>query len=113
MKIDLERKALLEKELARIIETLKREYQPQKILLFGSLVTGRTGPWSDIDLLLVKQTNKRFVERLKEVALLTQPRVGVDFFVYTPGEFDEMSKEPNSFQHREMLEKGRVLYDSL
>lgn len=33
MKIDLERKALLEEELARILEKLKHEYDPEKIFL--------------------------------------------------------------------------------
>lgn len=80
-------------------------------MLFGSLVKGSTHAWSDIDLVVVKDTPKRFVERLKEVALLTQPRVGIDFFVYTPEEFQEMTSERGTFQQREMLEKGKVLYD--
>ena len=92
MKIDTERKTKLEKELNRITEILRTQYAPEKILLFGSLVTGNTHRWSDIDLVIVKSTTKRFIERLKEVALLTQPQVGVDFFVYTPEEFEEMTR---------------------
>jgi hypothetical protein len=67
--------------------------------------------WSDLGLVIVKATDKPFVERLKEVALLTRPRVGVDFFVYTPEEFKEMTSEGNTFQSMEMLAKGKVLYD--
>jgi len=111
MDIDLERKAKLEVELQRIVGTLLKDYSPERIILFGSLVTGRTNTWSDIDLVVVKSTKKRFTERLREVALMTQPKVGVDFFVYTPEEFSEMSREANTFQRREMLEKGKVLYD--
>ena len=108
---DLNRKKNLEQELKRVVGTLRKGYKPQKILLFGSLVQGRTHAWSDIDLVIVKATQKRFVERLKEVALLTQPRVGIDFFVYTPEEFQEMISERGTFQRREMFEKGKVLYD--
>lgn len=112
MTIDLERKKKLKKELQRIIETLRSEYRPEKIILFGSLVSGQTNSWSDIDLVIIKSTEKRFLERLKEVALLTQPRVGVDFFVYTPQEFREMTKEEGVFQRSEMFQKGKVLYDN-
>lgn len=111
MKIDLERKKKLEAELNRIVETLKEKYDPEKIILFGSLVTGQTKSWSDIDLVVIKPTSKRFVERLKEVALLTRPRVGVDFFVYTPEEFRIMREQAHSFQQVEMAGKGKVLYD--
>lgn len=108
---DLNRKNKLEQELKRVVDKLRKEYDPQKILLFGSLAKGRTRAWSDIDLLIIKATEKRFIERLKEVALLTQPRVGIDFFVYTPEEFQEMISEPGTFQRVEMVEKGKVLYD--
>ena len=112
MQIDIERKTKLEQELQRIVATLLRVYQPQKIILFGSLASGRTHTWSDIDLVVIKPTEKRFVERLKEVALLTRPRVGVDFFVYTPEEFEEMLGDAHTFQHTEMFTRGKVLYDA-
>lgn len=105
------RRGKLEAELKRIVEALRQRYQPDRILLFGSLVVGQTGPWSDIDLVIVKRTQKRFLQRLKEVALLTQPRVGVDFFVYTPEEFREMTADQGTFQAREMLSRGKVLYE--
>ena len=111
MDIDLVRKKTLERELERILRVLQEKYQPEKILLFGSLLSGRTNAWSDIDLVIIKSTPKRFIERLKEVALLVNPSVGVDFFVYTPEEFKEMTREKNTFQRTEMLEKGKVLYD--
>ena len=108
---DLNRKEKLERELKRVVLALRKGYKPQKILLFGSLAGGCAHAWSDIDLVVVKATQKRFVERLKEVALLIQPKVGIDFFVYTPEEFAEMISDPSSFQSKEMLEKGKVLYD--
>jgi predicted nucleotidyltransferase len=106
-----ERRKNLERELNRIVGMLEREYHPNRIMLFGSLVRGETKAWSDIDLVIIKPTKKRFMERAKEVALLTKPRVGVDFFVYTPGEFEEMTSEEGTFQREEMLKKGKVIYD--
>lgn len=35
-----QRKKLLEEELSRIVGLLKRDYEPEKIILFGSLAEG-------------------------------------------------------------------------
>jgi uncharacterized protein len=107
----MNRKDKLQSELDRILPLLVRDYRPEKIVLFGSLAWGDVHEWSDIDLVLLKRTRKPFLQRLKEVALLTKPKVGVDFFVYTPEEFSEMTSEPNTFQYSEMVQKGKVLYE--
>lgn len=56
---------MLSEALERIVHTLVTEYQPEKIILFGSMATGDVGEWSDIDLAIIKDTPKRFIERLK------------------------------------------------
>lgn len=61
-----QRKKMLEEELSRIIEVLKKEYNPEMIVLFGSLADGNVHEWSDIDLLVVKKTTKRPIERSLE-----------------------------------------------
>ena len=104
------RRALLERELQRFVEILRRDYRPLKVLLFGSLATDDTGPWSDIDLVVIKETDQRFLDRAKEVIRLLRPRVGVDILVYTPQEFELMSRD-RQFVRTEILRKGRVLYE--
>ena len=101
----------LNSELERIVNILINNYNPQKIILFGSLATGDANEWSDIDLVVVKESNKSFYERLKEVALLTMPRItGADILVYTPEEFE--SKKDSLFFREEVFKKGKVLYDA-
>ncbi|MGH7456264.1 MAG: nucleotidyltransferase family protein, partial [bacterium] len=56
----LARKADLEAELARILPIIINQYQPEKIILFGSLATGEVHEWSDIDLVLVKNVDEHF-----------------------------------------------------
>jgi len=104
------RRRLLESELARYLPLLHAEYQPERVLLFGSLATGEVGAWSDIDLVIIKQTTQRFLDRTKHVMRLLRPKVGVDILVYTPEEFDQLCRE-RPFFHTEILEKGRVLYE--
>ena len=56
--IVMQRKEALEKELHGIVATLVEKYKPEKIILFGSLATGKMHEWSDIDLLIIKLSRK-------------------------------------------------------
>ena len=108
----MDRQQKLERALEQILGVLVDQYAPQKVILFGSMAGGEVHEWSDIDLVIVKDTPKRFLARLKEVALLCRASVGVDYLVYTPQEFERMAADgENTFFRREILEKGRVLYE--
>ena len=108
--VQTERRTLLETELRRYLPLLRDQYQPERVILFGSLATGETWEWSDIDLVIVKETTQRFLDRIKEVLRLLQPRVGVDILVYTPQEFEHLSRE-RAFVRTEIQSKGKVLYE--
>jgi len=105
-----EREELLKDELRRIIEILKREYDPEKIILFGSMAVNNVREWSDIDLLIIKRTSKRLIERTLEVGRLVQPKVGIDLFIYTPEEYDFLLKERFSFI-LSVLKTGEIVYE--
>ncbi len=98
----------LERELGRIVARC-RHLGYRKVVLFGSLARGEVGPWSDIDLILVKETDKRFLDRLDEFYGQVQPDLPVDVLIYTPEEFANLSRE-RAFVRRAVRE-GVVLYD--
>ncbi|MFN3742678.1 MAG: nucleotidyltransferase domain-containing protein [Anaerolineales bacterium] len=106
----LRRRALLEAELERCVQVLRTHYAPQRILLFGSLASGNVEEWSDIDLVIIKETERKFLDRTCEVMELLKPQVGVDILVYTPEEFAQLSQD-RPFVRREIVEKGKVLYE--
>ncbi len=110
MKTVVRRKNLLERELNRYLEILIGTYRPEKVILFGSMVQGETGEWSDLDLVIIKETDLPFLDRIKEVMKLLRPRVGVDILVYTPEEFEHLSRE-RAFVRNEIVNKGKVLYE--
>jgi uncharacterized protein len=87
-----------------------RAYDPEKIILFGSYARGDVDRYSDIDLAIIKRTNKRFVERLVEAASYLNLPLSVDIFVYTPEEFQAMIEEGNSFIER-VQKEGRIVYE--
>lgn len=105
------RKAELEQELKRITEVIVRVYHPERVILFGSLVGGTVHEWSDIDLAIVKDTSRRFLERAWDVLRLVRPRVGVNVLVYTPQEVNHMVASGHYFWVDEIEKKGKVLYD--
>lgn len=107
----MDRKTQLEQELKRTKEIIVREYQPQRIILFGSLAQGKVHEWSDIDLAIVKETPRRFIDRIGDVLLLIRPKVSVNVIVYTPQEVEQMERNDHYFWIDEITHKGKVLYD--
>jgi predicted nucleotidyltransferase len=109
--MNTERQTRLAQALAQILEILTTQYQPEKVILFGSMASGTVHEWSDLDLVIVKDTSKPFLQRLKEVALMCQASVGLDFLVYTPNEFAQMISEQNPFVLEEIVRRGKVVYE--
>jgi len=104
------RRALLEQELERYVALLKEHIHPERIILFGSLADNTLHDWSDIDLVVVCPSDQRFLDRVKTILRLLQPRVGIDMLVYTPAEFARLAQE-RAFVRDEILGKGKVLYE--
>lgn len=105
------RKTALEAELARVLPLLIDEYGAEKVILFGSLATGEVGEWSDLDLVVIKETEKEFMDRIDDVTRLTRPQLATDVVVYTPAGFERMC-EGRRFFREEVVAKGRVVYEA-
>lgn len=105
-----QRKKQLNSELNKITKVLKEKYKPEKIILYGSFASGKVHEWSDLDLVVVKKTNKRFYDRIGEISGLYDHREAVDFLVYTPEEFADMARW-NYFIRDEVVKKGKILYE--
>lgn len=99
----------MNRNLNKCLRALK-EYHPEKIILFGSYARGEEDEYSDLDLVVIKKTRKRFLNRLKEVMILIKPTFALDILVYTPQEFKRLREERNSFIEQ-VIEKGKVIYE--
>ena len=100
----------LEEELRRLLPLLRRHPRVRRVILFGSLAKGVVGLASDIDLIVVMETSKRFLDRLDEIYRFLEPKVALDLLVYTPEEFERM-RRGNPFV-RAALKEGEVLYEA-
>ncbi len=101
------------KTLPKAVKRLVAELKPEKIILFGSYAYGSPTPDSDVDLLIVMETNGREKEMYRAASLLLCPReFPVDIVVKTPREIEEALQGgvANGFFIREMVKKGKILY---
>jgi predicted nucleotidyltransferase len=100
------------KTLPKAIQRIVSELKPEKIILFGSYAYGNPTPDSDVDLLVIMNTRERDVDRYVAVSNLLYPRqFPVDILVKTPKEIEVEKKKRGNYFLREILTKGKVLYE--
>ncbi len=97
------------KEIKSLVRQIKEKYHPDKIILFGSSAEGKAGNDSDIDMLIIKKTKRRFIDRISDVLLSCQYSLPFEPLVYTPSEIERCLKMGDFFI-KEIFKKGRVLY---
>ena len=102
-----------DRTIKEIVENIKVRYRPEKIILFGSYAYGHPKEYSDIDLFIIKATDKRRIDRFVEVSrLIYEPnyQISVCPLVYTPEELEERLRLGDVFV-KEILSRGKVLYE--
>ncbi len=102
----------IRKIIIEIAEKIKKEYKPNKIILFGSYAYGTPGRDSDIDLLIIKDTQERPIDREVTVTrIVSDPKRLIPFepIVLTPEEVNKRLKIGDQFI-KEILQKGKILY---
>jgi len=97
----------LERALADVVAQLRAMPTVHRVILFGSYADGRRDLFTDLDLLVVMESDLDFVARI--AALYQQLAVGVDLdlLAYTP---EELERARSHGLVRRALETGRVLY---
>ena len=101
-----------ETELNKIVRRVVDAYQPEKIILFGSYAYGEPNADSDLDLLIIKKTSERFIDRCVNVRkIVTDPKRSIPFepIVLTPDEVEARLAIGDQFIE-EIVTRGQVLY---
>ena len=97
--------------LQEIVMRIVDAVNPARIILFGSYAYGAPHKDSDVDILVIMETDsprhKRPVAINRALAGLLIPK---DILVYTPAEVDDWKDVPQAFV-TQVLEKGVVVYD--
>jgi predicted nucleotidyltransferase len=84
---------------------IAREFQPQKIVLFGSYAYGRPTVDSDVDLLVIMPLKGRAIDKAVEIARRLDHQFPIDLLVRSPEEV-RLRLSWNDFFLREVTERG-------
>jgi predicted nucleotidyltransferase len=96
--------------LADITRRIVERFQPYQVVLFGSYAYGRPDLDSDVDLLVIMDTNESMAQRIRRVMEVAKVRfLPMDVIVRTPEEMAERLAMGDFFL-AEILDKGKVLY---
>jgi|SRR5579859_3419392 len=89
---------MVEPFIREMVQKIVQTYSPERVLLFGSYARGLQTLYSDVDLLIVKDTRLPAVLRGQVVRqLFYNSLVRVDIMVYTRQEFEDEMGQMNSF----------------
>jgi predicted nucleotidyltransferase len=100
------------RQVAADLHPVFERYHVLKALVFGSLARGEPSRRSDLDLVVVLETTKRFLDRYDGILSDIQDVVhgrDVDLLLYTP---EELAKISGRSFIRRILQEGIVIYES-
>jgi predicted nucleotidyltransferase len=89
-----------------------KKYKIEKAILFGSFARGEATRRSDIDLILIQETEKRFWDRYDGLLLDCGQAISgrsVDLLIYTSDELEQIKERVFI---RQALSEGVTLYES-
>ncbi|MBI4037493.1 nucleotidyltransferase domain-containing protein [Candidatus Curtissbacteria bacterium] len=90
-----------------IVDQLKK-FKPQAVILFGSAAWGGMKEGSDLDLLVVLDSDKPFTDRMRDLRTQISTNVPLDLIVLTPKEARDFPKKSTFFS--QIMKEGKLLY---
>jgi predicted nucleotidyltransferase len=99
-----------EKQIQETADKIAGEFQPEKIILFGSWAWGKPGPDSDVDLFVVKDAlnSRKLAGDIR--GFLWGSLMPLDILVYKPDDIGKSLSKGNFFI-RNIISQGKVLYE--
>jgi len=91
-----ERKVRLDGALTHLVERVRTMPDVHAVYVYGSYAAERVGPHSDLDLVIVRETELPRRQRDRDLALGLDVPVAIDALVFTPEEFARLG-EGSSF----------------
>lgn len=98
-------------EINDIATRIAEKFKPEQIILFGSYANGTQNKSSDIDLLIIQDTDLPGYKRGLDIRLsLIGAKMPIDILVYTRNEFDKELKDKYSFLYS-VIKNSKILYE--
>lgn len=97
-----------------VVEAIRRETSPERIILFGSQSRGSAKPESDLDIAVIQKKKLKLGQKGKVFLALSQSGYDwepeVDIHIFSQEEFADRLKVGDVFARE--IEKGRVVYQA-
>ncbi len=98
-------------QIKSLCQQIVENFNPQKIILFGSHAYGKPTVDSDVDLLVVMPFEGRDSQKAIEIRRKIKTLMPLDLLVRTTEQVTERIAMEDFFM-REIAEKGKVLYEA-
>lgn len=98
-------------KILRLSRRIAEQFDPERIILFGSRAHGRARRESDVDLLVVMRFRGLGARKAAEILNRVQPEFAVDLLVRTPQELRWRLAQRDRF-FGEIVRRGKVLYEA-
>lgn len=98
-------------QIRNLCRQIVENFQPEKVVLFGSYAYGKPNEDSDVDLLVIMPFEGRDSQKAIEIRRKIKTSLPLDLLVRT-AEQVKKRVEMEDFFMREITEKGKVLYET-
>jgi len=99
-----------QEQIINIVDIIVKNVNPEKIILFGSFALGNPHKDSDVDILIIKDTNADKFNYAREIRrYLRGVKIPIDIIVCTKKEVEEWKHTKSAFI-TQIIESGKVLY---
>ena len=97
-------------DIQLVADRIAREFDPDKIILFGSYAHGTAGPDSDVDLLVVLPFEGKPFWKSVEIINRVNPQFSLELIARRPADAASRYAQGDPLIH-DAFDHGRVLYD--
>lgn len=93
-----------------VARRIAASFRPHRIILFGSYAYGEPSPDSDVDMLVIMDTELGEIDQAVEIAQTVEHHFGLDLLVRTPATLEHRLALGDSFL-RDVVVHGEVIYE--
>jgi predicted nucleotidyltransferase len=98
-------------QINEVISKIATRFNPDKIILFGSYANGLQNADSDLDILIVQDSDLPMYKRGYEIRMsLIGTMIPMDILIYTKSEFDQEKNRSSSFLNS-VMKNSKIMYE--
>lgn len=99
------------KDIQKIVQQIVEHFHPQRVILFGSYAYGQPTEGSDVDLLVVMETDEKSLHAAARIAASVDHPFPLDIIVRRPLDLEAYLAEKNVFE-TQVITRRITLYEA-